>query len=436
MAIIKGLKAVYFNQQKVSIDQVVTQPYDKIDEARYQEYLNRDPYNLVRIILPRAEQGHDYAAAKNFYQQCREKGVLNQYDNETIFRYCEEFQRDGQKFIRESFVALAKLEPYKEGTFVPHENTLSGPKKDRIEHLRKTGVQFGVIFVLYDDEHDEVQQLLRSVSTNEPVVSFRDQDYSVQHKQWAITDAEVIQQVALLMKEKKLFIADGHHRFETGLQYCQEMRQKNTESERGLYPYEYIMMAFVNMRDERLLVLPTHRLIRNISDLDMDQMLDKLRENFSIERHPLPENLPEQVVKEKLHESGKERPSFVMYYGAQEWLLLKYKQKSMSETKFSEKHTQLWRSLDVVILHQLILEDVFGIDDDALRKQSNIVYCREVSESLEIIQKGGAQIAFLMNPILPETVCEIALSGERMPQKSTDFFPKFMSGLLIHDMNM
>lgn len=442
MAIIKPFKGTYYNQDKVKMDKVITQPYDKIDSKLYQTYIERSPYNAVRLILK--EGGHSHASSENIdygkqsqiFQEWMKKGVMVQDEDPTIYPYIQDFNIFGERKKREAFIALGLLHNYQEGKVYPHEETLSKPKQDRLAHLRATQTQFGLIFMLYEDPQNEVQRLIHSVISSQKIfIDTIDHDYRVRHRVWKMGEKKVIDHLVHIMKNKKLLIADGHHRYETALAYRDEMREKLPDFT-GSAPYEYALMAFVNLYDEGLSIFPTHRLVRNISDNVMMNLTDLLRKDFRIERIKLPTHGLNEFIQGKMHKVNPNHHVIGLYYGGEEFVLLHYLQKSIPKEKTKSKHSEEWRSLDVSILHVLILQEILGIKEDAVRSETNISYCREIDEALGAVRKGHSQVAFLLNPTQATVVKDIAFGGERMPQKSTDFYPKLMTGLMLNVMEI
>jgi uncharacterized protein (DUF1015 family) len=441
MATIKPFRGTYYNPATVKIDKVITQPYDKIDSKLYQTYIKRDPYNAVRLILKgediisQPDDDNPYQAQAQLLDEWTKKSVFVQDSDEAIYSYSQEFLVYGHRKKREAFIALGLLENYGEGQVYPHEETLSKPKADRLKHLRAMQAQFGLIFMLYEDPEHAILELINSaVSAQKSLFDFTDHDYSVQHKIWSIKNQEFHEELSRLMKNKKLLIADGHHRYETALAFRDEMRKKQ-KSKSGTQPFDYAMMAFVNLYDKGLEILPTHRLVNNVSDDVMMNLTDLLRKDFRIERIQLPGEHRDEFIHEKMQRVNPNHHVIGLFYGAGEFVLLHYLQKSLPQDRLKINRSEAWRSLDVAILHTLILRDIFGIQEEAVRNESNLSYCREIDEALEAVNKGRAQLAFLLNPTKPEDVRDVAFGLERMPQKSTDFYPKLMTGLLLNVMD-
>jgi uncharacterized protein (DUF1015 family) len=441
MANLKSFRGIYYNQDKVRAEDVITQPYDKIDAKLYQAYLGRSSHSMARLILknlngdhPSSENPGSYAPQRDLLKEWHREGIFLQDAEEAVYSYVQEFNVQGHRRKRNAFVALGQLHEYRENIVFPHEETLSKPKADRLNHLTATETQFGFIFMLYEDPQNEVQKLLsQATASQKTLFDFNDLDYSVNHRLTPVYEKAVIQELNRLMKSKRLLIADGHHRYETALAFYEEMKKKHSDPA-ILKRYDSAMIAFVNLYDEGLTILPTHRLVRNLSDDLMMNLSERLRKDFRIERVVLPAARRSEFIQNRMKPVHPDHHLIGLYYGADEFMLLHYMNKAVPENKFAASYSDAWRGLDVVILHKLIINEVLKIQDEAVRMESNISYCREIDEALEAVNKGRAQLALILNPTKPEQVRDVAFGSERMPQKSTDFYPKFMTGLLLNHM--
>lgn len=434
MAVIKPFKGTYYNTEKIKAEKVITQPYDKIDAKLHQTYLERDPYNMVRIILKESSQENGslpYETQAKLLNDWIKNKILVQDHEPAIYKYTQEFEIFGEKRVRQAFIALGKLENYENKIVYPHEETLSKPKADRLNHLKATQTQFGLIFMLYEDLQKDVLKMINSSGAQKKIFDFTDLDYHVQHQVWAIKDPLILHSVNTLMQDKKLLIADGHHRYETAIAFRDEMRQKHNSD-----AFDYAMMAFINLHDEGLVILPTHRLVRNLCDDALLKLTDHLRKDFRIERFKLPTEHPSAFIHEKMRKIHNDHHVIGLYYGSDEFLLLHYLKNALPPVLLKEQHSQSWRSLDVAILHHAILKNILKIEEEAVRTESNLSYVREIDEALDCVHKGRAQVAFILNPTRPEDVRDIAYGMERMPQKSTDFYPKLMTGLMLNQMKI
>lgn len=432
MAKIYPFRALRYDPAKVSPDQVVTQPYDKISPAMQDRYYAASPYNLVRIILGKAEPGDNeksnvYSRAAANLQHWREAQVLVRDADPSIYLYTQSFKVPGDlaqtRLERRGFIAAGQLEEYDKKIVFRHEQTLSKPKADRLNLLRATQSHFGQIFMLYSDPADAVDTTLRQ--SRPPDVEVTD-EYDVIHRMWKVSDEATIARVQAAMDDKKLIIADGHHRYETALNYRNDMRQQSGNN--GNAPYERLMMTFVNMDSPGLVVLPTHRVVFGLQGFDVAELNAKLSKYFDVE--DLGPITDVQSAMDQLREAGKVRSALLAVTAKGAYLL---RSRSTQNSPALAGQSQRQRGLDVVQLHKLVLEETLGMSEEDIRNQKHLKYVREAKDAVEEVQKG-ANVAFLMNPVRMDQVRDIAFGGEVLPQKSTDFFPKLLSGLTIYSL--
>ena len=428
MAKVFPFRALRYNPSKVKPAEVVTQPYDKITPDMQDRYYAASPYNLVRVILGKSQSRDNeresvYTRAAACVNQWRTDGVLVPDAEPSIYLYTQTFRVPGDSsstvMERRGFIALGQLEDYDQKVVFRHEQTLSKPKADRLNLLRATQAHFGQLFMLYTDPAAEIDAALRPSTL--PTVEVRD-EYDVLHRMWKISDRETIQAVQAKMADKKLIIADGHHRYETALNYRNEMR-KQADGDSSA-PYERVMMTFVNMDAPGLLILPTHRVVFGLENFSIFEMVGKLQVNFEVEdTGPLTNT---EGALERLHQAGKDRTALLAVTSHGGFLLRSRPEiKWNGATGLSERQ----RALDVVQLHKLVLEGALGLSEEDIRDQKHLKYQRDALEAVNEVARG-ANAAFLMNPVRMEQVRDIAFAGEVLPQKSTDFYPKLLSGLV------
>ena len=431
MADIQPFRALRYNQQKVAAVQVVTQPYDKITRAMQEKYYAASPFNLVRIILGRSDPDDNtkdnvYTRAAAFGRTWREQGILQQDADPSIYPYSQTFlSLSGKKFERRGFIALGRVEDYSNRVVFRHEQTLAKPKADRLDLLRATRVHYEQLFLLYEDS-GEIDSLLSP--SNAPAIDVKD-EYGVAHQVWQVSDPQAIARVQARMRDQKLVIADGHHRYETALNFRNECRAASKESN-GDAPYEFVMMTFVNMNDPGLLILPTHRVVHSLSSFAVDEFEKASREFFEVEAvDPAIDASRATGLLEQRSRSG----TLLAVTANRAFLLHSPKP---AAAKFLSGLSSRQQSLDVVQLHKVLLEGVLKLSEESIRNQQNLSYVREPAEALAAVRgeagKQAANIAFLMNPCPVQKMREVALAGEVMPQKSTDFYPKLLSGLTAY----
>jgi uncharacterized protein (DUF1015 family) len=438
MASIYPFRAWRYNPSAVRLEDVVTQPYDKISPAMQEGYYQRSPYNLVRIILglPElfdAEGGENvYSRAARDFKAWREQGILVQEKDPCIFAYSQRFRVPGSDEVKErrGFIAIGKLHDYADQVVFRHEQTLSKPKSDRLNLLKSTRAHFGQIFMLYSDPAGTVQKLLYDGAG--PADAQVTDEYGVLHRVWRVSDPSVIRMLASTMADKKLIIADGHHRYETALNYSKEHAPANlartehsaSELPHPPYPEAAVMMTFVNMDSDGLVILPTHRAVHGLTAFDPTAFTKAAEQFFTVERLP---DAPAPNYIETLREQKGTAFVAVCRTGT---FLLRSKPDAVAGLISSLPENQ--RQLDLTHLHTVILDKLLGLDAEKVREQTNIRYLRDAGEAVDQVKRGEADIAFLTNPVTMEQLREVAFAGSVMPQKSTDFYPKLLSGLTIY----
>jgi uncharacterized protein (DUF1015 family) len=436
MARIYPFRAWHYNQSAVRLEDVVTQPYDKISPAMQQAYYQRSPYNLVRIILglPElfdAERGESvYSRAARDFRAWREQGVLVQEKDPCVFAYAQRFRVPGSDEVaeRRGFIALGKLCDYAEHVVFRHEQTLSKPKSDRLNLLKATHAHFGQIFMLYSDPAGSVEKILYDGAAADAELT---DEYGVLHRVWRINDPAAIRLLAAAMDDKKLIIADGHHRYETALNYAREHASAvaHTPQNAGQLPHppspaSAVMMTFVNMDSEGLVILPTHRVVHSLATFDAARFAQAAAEFFTVEP------LADSEAAAWIDLLGLQRGTAFVAVTRSGTVLLRARPDAVSAALAALPERQ--RRLDLIQLHSILLERVLSLDAEKVREQTNIRYLRDAAEAVEQVRRSEADIAFLTNPVTMEQLREVAFAGEVMPQKSTDFYPKLLSGLVIY----
>jgi uncharacterized protein (DUF1015 family) len=438
MANIYPFRAWRYNPSAVRLEDVVTQPYDKISPAMQEAYYHRSPYNLVRIILglPElfdAERGENvYTRAARDFAAWKDQSVLVQEKDPGIFAYSQRFRSPGSDEIKErrGFIALGKLHEYADQVVFRHEQTLSKPKSDRLNLLKATHAHFGQIFMLYSDPARSIEKILYDDAG--PADAEVTDEYGVLHRVWRVSDPAVIRLLVSTMADKKLIIADGHHRYETALHYSKERApatpprsEHNANSlPHPLFPEAAVMMTFVNMDSDGLVILPTHRVVHSLPSFDPAAFTRAAEQFFTVEK--LPDTSASGYIDTLRRQSG---VAFVAVTrsGA---LLLRSKPEAVATVLASLPENQ--RQLDLSHLHTIILDRLLGLDAEKVREQTNLRYLRDAAEAVDQVQRAEADVTFLTNPVTMEQLREVAFAGSVMPQKSTDFFPKLLSGLTIY----
>jgi uncharacterized protein (DUF1015 family) len=440
MAEIFPFQAYRYNTTKVDPKNVLTQPYDKITPAMADVYAAASPYNLISVekgkTLPDDTKENDvYTRAAKALEDWIRAGVLTRDPIPSLYVYSQEYTVPGttDRRTRKGFIALGRVEDYSAKIVFRHEQTLSGPKADRLELLRHTRTHTGQLFMLYSGSATHVDAMLDAAASERPEVDFRD-EYDVAHRLWPVTDAIVIEGVRRDMAEKKLVIADGHHRYETALAYRDECRAKAGRVDRDA-PHETVMMTLFNTSGEGLTILPTHRVVSNIAGFSFDRFAAALADTF--ERRTFPFASPAERIEayEKFRADltgrGPDQRPIGVYAGGGAFHVVSLKKGIAIESLLPDV-SAAQRQLDVVLLHKLLIERGLGITADAVKTEKNITYEREMDFAIAAVDQGRAQICFLLNAVSVDTVAAMAMAGEVLPQKSTDFFPKLMSGITMY----
>jgi len=411
MANIFPFQAYRYTAKAGALHDLATQPYDKISPEMRQRYLAASPYNLVRVILGErhasdTDSDNVYTRAARYLNDWITEGILARDAEPSLFAYFQEFTMPdtGERLVRKGFIGLGAVEEYSAGVVYRHEQTLSGPKKDRLELLRHTHAHFGQLFMLYPDPAGEIDRILDESAQAPPTGELTD-EYGARHRYWKISDTARIARIRELMADKKLLIADGHHRYETALAFHHENPQ--------LPGADRVMMTFVNMHSPGLKILATHRLVSGVAGFDAGEFIRQVAAGFEVAQIPGPE---------LLQRAWAESPGRSIIGAA------------MGTRLYQIESHDAGGQLDVRVLHERLLR-LLGIGEEAVREEKNLRYVRGLDAALEAARSGAAQIAFLLKPVAVEEVARISFGGGVMPQKSTDFYPKLLSGLTIYKLD-
>jgi len=432
MATIRPFCGLRYNLGRVGdLSAVITQPYDRIHEAEQERYYALSPYNFCRIILGKKtaqenEQDNVYTRARCYAQTWLAEGVLVREAQPALYVLEQTFATpDGRTHTRRGLTAALLLTRFDEGVILPHERTLSGPKVDRLNLTRATQVAWEHIFILYPDESNRVNALLDPYLAAHPPLTVREQviESAVEQRFWVVSDAALIAAVVEEMAPKRnLIIADGHHRYETALNYRDEMRQQHPDAPADA-GFNFTQVTLVSMSDPGLVILPTHRLIHSYRKMGAREALERAREYFDVE--PVADRA---ALERALAAATPEHPRFGFYDGGHAVLTLR---DPAVLARLLPERAPDWRLLDVAVLHELFIERVLGIDKGAVERKENLDYLRDPAPGFAAVDRGEAQFLLLVNPTRMEQVRACTAAGEKMPQKSTDFYPKVISGLVM-----
>jgi len=440
VALVAPFKGLHYNLAKVpSLTEVVTPPYDVIKPAEREAFAARHPYNMVNLILPQALPGDDrllnrYTRAAALFRQWQQQEVLVR-DPEPAFYYWEtEFEVAGQKRTRTGLAALVRLEPLSGGAIKPHEQTFSAAKADRLELFKQAGAHFSPIFSIFPDRENQVLGLLQGNLPPAPLLAFED-TLGYYQRLYRITEPEVLRAAHQAMADLTLFIADGHHRYETSLNYQKLLKQQYPQASPQA-AFNYTLMYLSNIFDPDLVILMAHRLLGGprVKHLDEAKVLGRLKEYFEIVSLPAADEFGEayeDFLQQTLAEAPPQETALILLgFGRKAWLL-KMRPGVRQKTLARQMHPAL-AQLDVAVLNYLIFEKVLGLDAKALDDQETFKYSSQISEVVAAVTRREARLAFILNPTRIEQVQEVASAGLTMPRKSTYFYPKVMSGLILN----
>lgn len=421
MALVYPFRGIRYNKETIGdFQKVVTQPYDKMTPSMQDEYYRCSPFNVARITLNlenRTNPETRYPDAGSIFLKWIAEKVLLQDSLPAMYAYYQEYAFEGQTRLQKGFISLLDLKNSESG-IIPHENTLAAPKQDRLRLLRSIEANEDLIYLLYSDDRLTVNRIMdESISGRPAEIEVKD-EYGAVHRVWAITDPETLRKMQDSMRSQRLFIADGHHRFETSINFMNECREKGWEPA-GLESFDKRMVTCFNSVDG-VTILPTHRMIRDLPELDPGTFLRKIEDHFEAEPVSSASALWEKMKKGQ-------RDNVFGFYPAtlRKFYFLRLR-----------KNVEVDRRLDVSVLHSLLLERLLGIDESKLASQAHLDYMRERDLCIQLVDEGKYQAAFFLNPTTAEQMQQIASRGERMPQKSTDFFPKLLAGLIFMQMKI
>lgn len=404
---------------------VIAPPYDVISPARRHELTERDARNVVRLILPEGNGDARYSAAAEIFRAWIDGGVLIRDQQPGIWLYAQTFDHpiSGDRIERHGFISLLELQPFSAGIVLPHERTLSGPKADRLRLMETTAANLEPIFGVYPDSTaNSGNRLRRLIEDLEPIVEATDAD-GVEHRLWHLTAHAPIAEIVADVAGNPVFIVDGHHRYETALNYQAERRGESGSNAPA--PYDHIMIFLAPMSDPGLVILPTHRVVHSLPEFDLDSTLSRLSADFDLQ-----EATSEDAALLELG-ARPEIPSFLIASGDR-LVVLRLRPSITPDALLGEEIPESLRGLDVTILHEYILERLLHITKEAQASQTNLEYVKTAEDALRAAKRPGVQLVVLMNPTRLEQVERVALSGQVMPQKSTFFYPKLASGLLFN----
>ncbi|RRA48888.1 DUF1015 domain-containing protein [Acidipila sp. EB88] len=479
MARIFPFRALRYNPSLVRVEDCVTQPYDKITPSMQQSYYSRSPYNLVRIILGLPELFDEtgvndvYTRAARDFADWREAGVLAEEPEPCVFAYAQRFQvpGTGETAERRGLIALGAVSPYSEGVVFRHEQTHTRARVDRLNLLRATRAHFGQIFMLYSDPAHTVESLVFPAAGKPaavPEIELTD-EFGTLHRVWRISDPATINMVQGALGDKKLIIADGHHRYETALAYAAEQAPATAltaQAQHGTpgsesraansrtpapaqhpslgnpalaalaepaYPEAAVLMCFHNMDSVGLHILPTHRIVSGLRSFDPQAFLQAAEALCTrVELLAVDPRQPDALFAALAEHTAAAGPNTSTILAVLRDQVLMLSLDAEARERALPQVPARKRQLDLVVLHDAILHGLLGISPEAVKAGEYVQYAREAADAVAAVLRGDAELAFLVNPVTLEQLRENSFAGEVMPQKSTDFYPKLLSGLAIY----
>jgi len=415
MVYIKPFKGVRYNLEKSLLKNVIAPPYDVISKEMKESLLTKSPYNIVKLILPEGEDKYETAAKE--YREWKDEGILIKDQTPSFYIYEQEYEYDGTVYVRTGFVGLLKLEELGKGKVFPHEKTLSGPKEDRFNLMKACKTNFSQIFGLYMDKENKLERVFSTVKKDMAVSSAVD-IYGVKNTLWTVNDPDVIEKVEKFMRDKSVYIADGHHRYETALNFKKYMRELNGDDPENIKPYDYVMMMFVNFYDEGLKIFPTHRVVKVDESFNDADFKEKLKNYFSVK------------------EIGKDEKDLFLETDSNKKIVWKhldnYYGLTLLDNVFEGLHP-VYRKVNTYILQEVILKEALGMDEDKILRKEGIYFVQS-EEEIDKLSKKFTVTSFLLKGIDIDIIRDISENGLVMPQKSTYFYPKLQTGLVINEL--
>ncbi|MCM1022977.1 MAG: DUF1015 domain-containing protein [Prevotella sp.] len=423
MAEIKAFKGIRYTEAAGEPNSLVCPPYDIISDSQRESYLAKNPRNVIRLELPEGG-GERYKNAGDVLERWLDGNILARDEEDSLYVYEMLFTANGARRSLKGFVSLVRLTDFDRGIVLPHEETLSKAKQDRFDLMSETFCNFSMIYSLYSDGDNSVCGTVDGCSKGAPDAEVTDGDGTV-HRMWRISDKEIIGKLTAAFADKKLYIADGHHRYETALNFHKSLcaAGKAVPGDQS----GYVMMMLVNMENPGLVVFPTHRIVRGLAGFHIDTVLEECGHYFDIAQAP-DEGRMQAALNKAYDEGGK---TFAMYAGAGKCYVMTLKDENAVK-RLLPGMSEAYCGLDVTVLHSLVLERIFGVDKENMANQKNLSYTRSREEALWAVDMDGADCSFILNPTKVSEIRDVAAASEKMPQKSTYFYPKLITGLVMN----
>ena len=441
---VRPFRALHYDPQKIDdVGLCLAQPYDVISPEQQQAYYKQHPYNVIRLILNREqpgdnEQENTYTRAKNHLAQWQREGVLRETGRPSFWVYEQAFDipEIGRKKVK-GFIGLVRLQDYEERSILPHEKIMTRPLEDRVHLMRATEAQFEYIWSIYHDKAYVIDNILDETEKQPPIIDFYEESTLVHHRMWRLLDAEKCRIISRAMEHLIIYIADGHHRYQAMLNIRDEMRQRYPDAGPEA-PWEFIIMFLVNSEHEGLTVLPTHRTLHNLQLSNLSDLHLSILEHFHVKSYSFSGSNDGEARRRWLRDLRDAEPG-VHKFGAlitklNRYFLITLKDSEAYEEMVDIPYSSEWKLLDVNILNTLILRRIIGLTEGELSAQTNVSYTKDLEAALQSVRSGSSQVALILNATRLRDIITIAENNERMPRKSTHFYPKPLSGLLFYPM--
>jgi uncharacterized protein (DUF1015 family) len=429
MVRIAPFRGVFYNPKKIrDLARVVTPPYDVISPEEQEKLYRKSPYNFVRLDF--SQEPDPYAAVAELFANWQAEGIFERDEESAIYYAVHKFAlKDGGFKERQGFYALTQLQDFSSGEIRPHEKTLEAPKQDRLQLMLASHAQLSSIFALYSQTKGSLNRILSEQTEGKaPFIEVK-LDSNDECRLWRITDPALIREIQREMKERRLVIADGHHRYEATLKYRDRLRSDGSST--GRESFNYILTYFANMNDESVVILPTHRLVRGYEPKAFLQLEEALQTYFYIEQYPKTPEGKSSFLKALKNTGKKHRVIGASFKRDPRYLILRLKNKRIMQ-RLAKDLSAPSRELEVSILHHLILEHILGLSPEQQTSGEAIWYSQDEEAVLQALEKDDYQSAFVLNATKSADILAIVDGGETMPQKSTYFYPKLISGLVVN----
>lgn len=436
MAKVVPFRGLRYNTDKFNnLEEVTAPPYDIISLDEKKELYDKSEHNIIRVdcgLEYETDNSEDncYTRSARYLQKWLSENALQTEEKPAFYIYEQIFALDKKdpSHSLKGIIGLVQLEEFDKKVVLPHEETISKAKEDRLNLMKTTASNISQVYSLYMDEENEIARLIDSLSDGKPDLTFVSPENVIQNV-WIVTDEDVNSRITEMFKDRQVFIADGHHRYETALNY-RRLRHEADGTEVGTMSYDYVMMMLVSMNNGGLFVFPTHRMVKDLENFDEILTVGFLTEDFAVSKIHFTEGDYASIITDRLANTVDET-LFGLYTGQNYYYLLKFKNEKAVDEVITDK-SDAYKHLDVTVLHKLILEKYMGIDEENMRDQKNLVYTRSASEAIEAVKSGKMNCAFLMNPTKVSQIRAVAKANEKMPQKSTYFWPKLVTGIVMN----